>query len=71
MPMGLMVTPNSEAFAQSYLDRHPEKTSVPPKVMLHIVGVNGINADGTIDVINPWGKRHALTAKQLYDAMQF
>lgn len=71
MPMGLFVTPNSEAFAQSYLDRHPEKTSVPSGVMLHIVGVNGINTDGTIDVINPWGKRHALTAKQLFEAMQF
>lgn len=71
LPLAVFVTPSANEFAKAYLQRHPDHKTVPPNAMLQIVGVNGFNKNGTIDVINPWGKRHALTAKQLHEAMQF
>jgi hypothetical protein len=69
LPLGIFVSPSHPEFAPGYLARHPEKTEVSPNVMLHIVGVTKVNADGTVDIVNSWGLKHRMTTRALFDAM--
>jgi hypothetical protein len=69
-PLSVFVHPSQPGFREDYLKRHPEKSAVSPNAMWHIIGVAGLNSDGSVQIYNPWGIVKNMSVHDLYQAMQ-
>jgi hypothetical protein len=69
-PLSVFVHPSQPGFREDYLKRHPEKSAVSPNAMWHIIGVAGLNSDGSVKIYNPWGIVKNMSVHDLYQAMQ-
>jgi hypothetical protein len=69
-PMAAVVSINQPGVIEDYLARHPEMTAAKvPKSGSHVLSITGLDANGNVEVFNPWGIKRTLTPAQLLQAM--
>jgi hypothetical protein len=69
-PFGVKVEEAQPGVVEDYLARHPEKTaSQVPKNGWHAIAVTGLDAQGNVQIYNPWGVKRTMTPEQLFKAM--